>query len=204
MDDLSKALGDISSMRRQVALNTEFRGYGPATLAATGAIALLAACVQAAWLLDAPHQPFLYLAIWGIVAIVSAVIIGAQMISRAHRMHSSLAPEMIRMAVEQFLPAIGVGTVLTAVIAYSVPSALWMMPGLWQILSGLGIFSSCRFLPRTMTYAAAWYLFCGLLSIALADNRAFSPWVMGIPYAVGQFLIASVLYFHAQELPNEA
>ena len=36
MNDLNKALGDISSIRRQVAHATEFRGYGPATLAGTG------------------------------------------------------------------------------------------------------------------------------------------------------------------------
>ena len=39
MDDLNKALGDISRIRRQVARSTEFHGYGPATLAATGALA---------------------------------------------------------------------------------------------------------------------------------------------------------------------
>ena len=50
MNDLNKALGDISSIRRQVARSTEFRGYGPATLAATGGIAVLAAGVQAVWL----------------------------------------------------------------------------------------------------------------------------------------------------------
>jgi len=42
MSELHKALGDITSIRRQVARSTEFRGYGPATLAATGGIAILA------------------------------------------------------------------------------------------------------------------------------------------------------------------
>ncbi len=32
MNDLYQALGDISSIRKQVAATTEFRGYGPATL----------------------------------------------------------------------------------------------------------------------------------------------------------------------------
>ena len=36
MNDLNKALGDIGSIRRQVARSTQFRGYGPFTLAATG------------------------------------------------------------------------------------------------------------------------------------------------------------------------
>ena len=197
MDDLNKALSEIGNIRRQMARSTEFRGYGPATLAATGLIAVAAACTQMLCLSHAELHPWTYLSIWGVTAVVSASLIGAQMISRSHRIHSGLADEMIRMAVEQFLPAIGAGAVLTAVIAYYAPSALWMMPGLWQILSGLGIFSSCRFLPRTMTFAGAWYLMSGLFAIALADSRAFSPWIMGIPYGVGQFLIAGVLYCNA-------
>jgi len=44
---LDKALGDITSIRRQVARTTEFRGYGAATLAATGVFAFLAAIAQA-------------------------------------------------------------------------------------------------------------------------------------------------------------
>jgi hypothetical protein len=197
MDDLNKALSEIGNIRRQMARSTEFRGYGPATLAATGLIALAAACTQMLCLSHAELHPWTYLSIWGVTAVVSASLIGAQMISRSHRIHSGLADEMIRMAVEQFLPAIGAGAVLTAVIAYYAPSALWMMPGLWQILSGLGIFSSCRFLPRMMKFAGAWYLMSGLFAIALADDRAFSPWIMGIPYGVGQFLIAGVLYCNA-------
>ena len=47
MNDLHKALGDISSIRRQVAHSTEFRGFGPATLAGTGVLAILAAGAQA-------------------------------------------------------------------------------------------------------------------------------------------------------------
>lgn len=47
MDDLNKALGDISSIRRHVARATGFRGYGPATLAATGVLAILAGWSQA-------------------------------------------------------------------------------------------------------------------------------------------------------------
>ena len=58
MNDLNKALGDISSIRRQMARSTEFRGYGPATLAATGVIAVVAAGVQALWLPDPGESYF--------------------------------------------------------------------------------------------------------------------------------------------------
>ena len=71
MQDLNKALGDISSIRMQVARSTDFRGYGPATLAATGLFALAAATAQWRWLPDAQQNLAAYLAIWIATAVVS-------------------------------------------------------------------------------------------------------------------------------------
>ncbi len=204
MDDLHKALGDISSIRRQMAHSTEFRGYGPATLAATGAIAVSAGVAQAVWLPDPANHMAGYLGIWVSSAILSAALIGVQTVTRTHRMHSGMADEMIRMAVEQFLPAVGAGALLTFVLLRSVPSASWMVPGLWQVIFGLGVFSSCRFLPRPMAVAGAWYVLTGLMCIALAGNRALSPWTMGISFGAGQLLVAAILFFTAREGSDES
>jgi hypothetical protein len=203
MNELNKALGDISNIRRQVARSTEFRGYGPATLAATGGIAVLAAVLQAVWLPNPANRIAVFLAIWVSTAIVSAALIAAQTVTRSRRVHSGMADEMIRMAVEQFLPAAGAGALLTMVLVAYAPSALWMLPGLWQIIFSLGVFSSCRFLPRPMAAAGAWYLITGLTCISLADDRALSPWAMGIPYGAGQLLVAGILFCTAQEGSNE-
>lgn len=199
MNDLYKALGDIGSIRRQVAHSTEFRGYGPATLAATSGFAILAAGAQALLLPDPANHISAYLAIWISTAALSAALIGVQMVTRTHRMHSGMADEMIRMAVEQFLPSAGAGALITLAIARYVPGVFWMLPGLWQIIFSLGVFSSCRFLPRAATGAGAWYLLTGLTCIALGDSRALSPWAMGIPYAVGQLLVAAILFLNAKE-----
>jgi len=204
MNDLYKALGDISSIRRQVAHSTEFRGYGPATLAVTGGFAILAAGIQAVGLPVAANHILAYLGLWISTAILSAGLIGVQMVTRTHRMHSGMADEMIRMAVEQFLPAAGAGALMTIVLVRAVPSALWMLPGLWQVIFSLGVFSSCRFLPRPMLAAGVWYLLSGLTCISLADGRALSPWAMGISYGVGQLLVAGILYFTAEESGDES
>src|SRR5258708_9638336 len=102
MNDLNKALGDISSIRRQVAHSTEFRGYGPATLASTGVLAVGAAGAQALWLPDPANHILAYLGIWIWIAVLSAAWIRIQMYARSRRMHSGMADEMIRMAVGQF------------------------------------------------------------------------------------------------------
>jgi hypothetical protein len=204
MNDLNKALGDISSIRRQVANTTEFRGYGPLTLGCTSVLAVAAAFAQAALAPDPANHIATYLTIWMVTAALSAGLIGTEMYARTRRIHSGMADEMIRMAVEQFLPSVGVGTLITFVLVRFVPGALWMIPGMWQVIFSLGIFSSCRFLPRPVAAVGAWYLLTGLTSIALADNRALSPWVMGIPYGAGQLLVAGILLFAATEGADEA
>jgi hypothetical protein len=203
MNDLNKALGDISSIRRQMARSTEFHGYGPATLAGTGVLAVSAAGVQAVWLPDPANHISAYLSIWIWTAVLSAASIGLQMYTRTRRIHSGMADEMIRMAVEQFLPSVGAGALITIVLVRCVPAALWMLPGIWQVIFSLGVFSSCRFLPRPVAAAGAWYLLTGLVCIALADSRALSPWAMGIPYGAGQLLVAGILLFSTKEGQDE-
>jgi hypothetical protein len=93
MSDLHKALGDISSIRRQMAHSTQFRGYGPATLAVTGVFAFLAASSQSMWLTDPANYIRAYLGIWISTAVLSAALTGVQMYTRTRRMHSGLSDD---------------------------------------------------------------------------------------------------------------
>ncbi len=195
MKDLDKALADITAIRSQMARGTEFRGYGPITVAATGVLAMSAAVAQALWLPDPASDAFAYLALWVATAAISVILIGIEMVARTRRIHSGLADEMIHAATEQFMPAGVAGVLLTVVLYRFAPQSLWMLPGLWQIVFSLGIFASCRSLPRPMFAAGVWYLATGLASLAFANGaQAFSPYAMAIPYGIGQLYIAIVLY----------
>uniref|UniRef100_UPI0019530037 hypothetical protein n=1 Tax=Klebsiella pneumoniae TaxID=573 RepID=UPI0019530037 len=69
------------------------------------------------------------------------------------------------------------------------PEAFWMLPGLWLILVGLGIFSSLRSLPRSVALAGAWYVLAGLVVLVIQSaSHGLSPWIMGLPFALGQFM----------------
>ena len=196
MANLYKALADIDAIRGQMARAAKFRGYGPATLAATGALALASAAAQSYWLKRPGSEIGLYLAIWISTAALSVIIIGAETIRRAHRVHVGLAKEMIHSAAEQFLPAIVAGLLLTVVLVRFAPQSLWMLPGLWQVIFSLGVFASCQFLPRPIFAVGLWYLATGLTCLALgSDEWAFSPWEMGVSFGVGQLLVAAVLHY---------
>ena len=195
MRDLDKALAEISEIRSQLARDTEFRGYGPMTLAATGCLALLAAIFQAMWLANPTDDISAYLGLWIVTAALSIVVVGVEVLVRARRVHSGFAGEMIQAAVEQFLPAAMAGAMLTAVLVRFVPASLGLLPGLWQVVFSLGVFASCRFLPRAMFAVGIWYLGTGLFCLAFASGeQALSPWAMGIPFGVGQLLVAAVLF----------
>ena len=194
MRDLDKALADIIVIRSHIAAETPFRGYGPTAIAATGALALLTAIAQAVWL-GGGAQPLVFLAGWVATAVLSVAIIGGEMLGRSRRHHSSLANAMIYNAVEQFLPAGVAGVVLAAALIQFAPEALWMLPGLWQVLTGLGIFASVRSMPRGVVLAGAWYFVAGFVTLATASQtHALSPWLMGLPFAIGQFLMAAILH----------
>ena len=201
MKELRQALAEIHSIRSQVARGTEFRGYGPASIAVSGILALLVAAAQAEWMTRHPKIDLAaWLAVWGGTAAVSVLLAAAETFARARRMHVGFAREMIQSAVEQFLPAVMVGLLLTVVLVRVAAQESWMLPGLWELIFGLGVFASCRFLPRQMFAVGVWYLAAGLFCLASASAaRAFSPWMMGIPFGVGQLMVAGVLQFGYRE-----
>ena len=194
MKDLNEALIEITTIRRQIVRTAEFRGYGPVTVAMTGLVAIAAAEVQARLLPSASHDIVIYLTLWISTAAIAISLIGFEMIIRSRTIHSSLGPEMILHAVEQLVPSGMAGALLTAVLIRVAPESVWMLPGLWQILFSLGVFASARFLPRAVFVVAAWYLFAGLICLAMAASaRMLSPWMMGLPFGIGQLLAAAIL-----------
>src|SRR5215467_2539795 len=195
MRNLDEALADITAIRSQMARGTEFHGYGPMTVAATGMLAVLAAGIQALLLPDPAADVFAYLVLWVVTAAISAILIGIEMVARTRRIHTGLADEMIQSAAGQFIPAGVAGALMSFVLFHFAPQSLWMLPGLWQIAFSLGIFAACHSLPAPMRAGGAWYLVAGLASLALASGEnALSPWAMALPFGIGQLLIAAMLY----------
>jgi hypothetical protein len=193
LKDIQRALSEIHSIRSQVARGTQFRGYGPTSIAFSGVLALLVAFCQVKWASHAQHDPMALL-VWVGTAAVSVASSGVETFARARRVHFGLAQEMLQSAVEQFLPALVVGVLLTAVLIRVAPSDVWMLPGLWEVVFSLGVFASCRFLPRPIFAVGVWYLAAGLCSIVAASGaKVFLPWTMGVPFGVGQLLVAAVL-----------
>jgi hypothetical protein len=194
MTELDKALADIVEIKSRLAQSTAFRGLGPAALALTGLLAFGIALAQSIWSGASP-APLPYFTAWVGTAIAASALIGAEMLRRADRHHAGLADQMIREAVLYFVPAGVIGAGLLAFFALFAPTLLWLLPGLWLLLVSLGIFAAARSLPRAMALAGAWYLVAGFVVLMLAvRDQSLSPWYMGIPFTVGQLLVAYIVH----------
>jgi hypothetical protein len=204
MRDLDKALADIIAIRSQLAAGTAFAGYGPAAVFATAGVALITAILQYFLLDDPTHKPLAFFLGWALAALSSSAMILIEMVARSRRHHSGLADAMIHQAVEQFLPSAVAGGLLAAMLWKFAPETLWLLPGLWQVLVSLGVFASVRSLPRTVALAGAWYFVAGFAVLLLASqSHALSPWTMGLPFVIGQSLMATILYFASGERDAE-
>jgi hypothetical protein len=196
MTELDKALADLAHIRARLAAGSLFQGLGPAAIGATGLLALATAEAQAVWPYPLAGSREAFLAVWVAVAIVAAALIGGEMIARSRRRHGGLSTAMIVNAAEQFVPAGFGGAAVAAVILQFSPENCWMLPGLWQIFVSLGIFAAARCLPRSVTLAGAWYFLAGTAVLILAsEDKALSPWLMGLPFGAGQLLMAAALHF---------
>ena len=193
MPEIDRALADIAAIRTQLARGELHRGLGPAAMAATGMLAAAVSIVQG--LLFAEAGIVAYLATWVATAFVAVAIAGAELVTRSRRYHSRLADAMIATAVADFLPAAGAGVLLLVVLARVEPAALWMLPGLWQVLVGLGLFAASRTLPRAVALVAAFYIVAGLAALMFAAvTHTPTPAMMGVPFTLGQLGLALVLY----------
>jgi hypothetical protein len=204
--ELHDALMQITEIRAQMARTQVFRGYRAVPVAGSAVLAFLAGAAQAAWIPDPARDINAYVALWTGAAVLSAVLAGAGMAARRMKMLSSAwSREITWLAIEQFTPCLVAGAVLTATLIVRVPEGQPLLPGLWQILFGLGIFSSCRLLPRPTVFVAIFYQFTGCITLILArGDAAFSPWAMALPFGVGQLFAAAVLYWTLERRNGQA
>ncbi len=193
--ELRDALTQIAEIRLQMARTEVFRGYRAAPVAFSGLLAFGAMAIQDAWVPAPERQVGAYLGLWVAAAVVSAIAAGVGMALRGAAA-SAWRRRITWLAIEQFVPSLVAGGLVTAVLTRAAPETIWVLPGLWQVLFSLGIFASCRLLPRATFGVAVFYLASGVTCLALArGDAALAPWAMGIPFGVGQLLAAAVLYW---------
>ena len=195
--ELPQALAQIAEIRAQAAKADVYRGYRPVPVAASGLIGLVAAWLQPAGL---PGDPMGFVAYWVTVA-VCAGFVGISEIVYNYIVHDeALARRRTRLVVGQLMPSVVGGALLTATLVHQGSALVPLLPGLWALSFGLGIFASWPYMVRGSGWVALYFYAAGavLLWTAQAPDT-LSPWTVGGTFGVGQLLAAAVLYWNLEQ-----
>ncbi len=212
--ELREALEQINEIRGQLATAETFRGYRAASAAATGVVALLAALAQPAIVGDPAAHPLRYVVLWVGAAVLCSIGAGTQILYGYLQCASPHRRATTRIVVGHLIPPVTAGAVITwalmtrqpliatnpfALATLTPPAPAALLPGLWAILVGLGVFASRRHLPRAIGWVGLYYLGAGAAILKyLPGPEALAPWVMGATFSVGQLAAALVLYWNLE------
>jgi hypothetical protein len=190
MNDVNKALADLGNIRAQMAASTRFMGFTPPVIALTGMLALALAAIQS----NSEALVISLLWHWVVLGLLVGFMIVVDTIMRAKLAHQLLADKMLITALWHFAPALSVGGIIGLAVFTSAPTAADLLPGTWQMLIAVGVFAARPNLPRPMVWVAGFYLVTGTCSLFYCLWHRFDPWAMGLPFGLGQMLVAWVLY----------
>jgi len=202
MHEIDKAIADISHIRQQIEANNRFQGFTPPIIGLTGVLAICLAIYQ-------NSQPDLAMAgpsfftLWILLAIICALLTATDAVVRARIAHRDMADMMLATALRQLLPAGLVGAIFGLFILARAPDTAWLLPGLWQMLVALGMFTALPSLPQRTVWAIVFYLITGVASLAIGESGNLSPWIMGLPFGIGQLLAAWILFDARKQVEND-
>jgi hypothetical protein len=200
--EIERALSQISEIHQHLTRGEVCRDWRAGPIAASGLVALAAAALQTR--LVGPHPapdatPVGYIAYWTAVAAVAALVGGGGVLVQYLREPSPYARRRTRIVTGQLSPCLAAGAIVTAALPAWDPRALALLPGLWAICFGLGVFASRPYLPRMIGYVALYYVAASGVLLTLARSGAsLTPWAMGLTFGLGQLASGFVLYWNLE------
>lgn len=195
--DSSRALDQIAEIHQQIAKGEIYRGYKSLPIAASGVVGFIAAIARPS--LQRADDPVAFVRYWTAVAALAGVV-GASEIAYNYIVHEQASGRRrTRRVLGQFLPGMTAAAVLTASFMHLSPGLAGLLPGIWAICFGVGIFASRPYLPRASGLVALFYFAAGSLVLwTAALDRPGSDWAVGLTFGVGQLLAAGVLYWELE------
>lgn len=194
--DHRDAMQQLEAIHRQMARAEQFRGYRAETVIGSGVLALIGGGLQPVLIPSPADHPGSWLLLWMGIAAATLAAVGWEMLARCRSSQSRLSARLTWQVVELLSPVLFVGASLAIVFYFTAPGILWILPGVWSLLVGLGLFSLSRVLPRSVLLPALFYLIAGLVClIEFRGDGALAPLAMAVPFGTGQVLLGAVLLF---------
>lgn len=193
--DVSRALNQIAEIHQQIAKGEVYRGYRPVPVAASGVIGLVAAALQPRHI--ATQDPTAFVVYWSVVAGVAGLV-GISELAYNYVVREN-APDRrrTRRVIGQFLPSLLAAVAVTASFVHLSTALVPLLPGIWAICFGIGVFASRPYLPRASGFVALFYYAAGIVLLWRANGlESLGAWWVGGTFGIGQLAAALVLYWH--------
>jgi hypothetical protein len=192
--DVGRALEQIAEIHERLARGEVYRGWKSAPVACSGLVGIAAAAWQSAT--ARPVDPWSFTVYWlGVGA--AALLVGCSEIGWHYVVRATTTERRrSRQVIGQFLPALVAGALVTGALVRLSPALAALLPGLWALFFGVGIFAARPYVPRASGWVALYYWTAGLLLLWLSRGvDMLSPWAVGGTFGAGQLLAAVVLYW---------
>jgi hypothetical protein len=199
--ELNRALAQLADIQDQITRADVYRGYRSVPIAASGVIGLAAAALQPSGL---AADPLGFVTYWTVIA-ASAGFVGVSEIVYNYVVHdASLARRRTRRVIGQLLPSLLGAAIITACFVRLSAALVALLPGIWAVCFGVGIFASRPFLVRASGWIALYYYAVGVGLLWVAGGpESLSAWSVGGTFGVGQLLAAAVLYWNLENERSE-
>jgi hypothetical protein len=200
MSDVSRAIEQLEEIHGHLARTEVYRGWRSLPVALSGVVGFAAAAYQSA---TAPPgaaiDPARFAIYWISVAGVAFAVGCAEMAWRYLARATATDRRRTRHVLGQFLPALVAAACITGALLRFGPAVAALLPGLWALLYGAGVFAARPYVPRASGWIAAYYWTAGLALLWIVrDASALSPWMVGGVFGTGQILSAAALYWNLE------
>lgn len=193
--ELAKALDQIAEIHDQIAKGEVYKGYRPAPVAASGAGGFVAAGLQSWFVVPGDGESFLRY--WTVAGLLCGLVAATGILYNYVAREDSYTRRRSRRVLAQFVPSLAAAVALTAAFSRMNPVPVALLPGLWALLFGLGIFSSRPYLPRAAGWLGLYYLAAGSWLLLNAGHPAGPGyWGVGLGLVFGLGQLASALMLH--------
>jgi len=192
--DFSRALSQIADIHQQIARGEMYRGYRPLPVAASALIGFAAAWWQPPML--GVSDPIGFVLYWTATAACAGFVGASEILYNYVVRDDRLGRRRTRQVVGQFLPSLVAGAVITASFMHLSAALVPLLPGLWALCFGVGIFASRPYLPRASGWVALFYYAAGVVLLWSARGpEPLNAWWVGATFGTGQLMAAAVLYW---------
>ena len=142
---VSRALEQISEIHGHLARTHVYRGWRPVPCALSGAIGMAGVVWQLA--AEPPATAWAFVIAWSIVAAV-AIVVGCAEIAWHYTRASVSERHRARHVFAQAVPAVVAAIIITVVLINTSPALVTLLPGVWALMFGVGLFAARPFVPQ--------------------------------------------------------